>query len=156
MKQINPKIIKIILKHYFCNIQHLTSNEDILKYYFTLLDYVQKDSDISWEEIGSEYIIWRPFENTNPCDVIDNMEDLYKSIQEDLNLLSPNVLINPLEVASELAHNSVVNYFTDELGENFEYTDGQGDTFYNEDAQLLFNEQYSEILNIINKLKLCQ
>ena len=153
MEQINPKIIQIILRQYFCNLESLVKDEDILNYYFTLIDYVNKDCDIDWQEIGDDYIIWRPFEHTTPCDIIYNMENLYNDIVKTLGLESPNIIINPLELASEIAHQDVVDYFTDELGENFEYTDEEtGDTFYTEDAQEVFNESYGYILDIINDL----
>ena len=61
MEPVNPKIILIVLRTYFCNLESLITDEDILKYYFTLLDYVNKDCDIDWQEIGDDYIIWRPF-----------------------------------------------------------------------------------------------
>ena len=130
MEPVNPKIILIVLRTYFCNLESLITDEDILKYYFTLLDYVNKD-----------------------CDIVANMENLYSEIIETLGLESPNIIINPLELASEIAHQDVVDYFTDELGENFEYTDEEtGDTFYTEDAQEVFNESYGYILDIINDL----
>lgn len=150
MEPLNPKIIAIVLRHYFCNIGHLVSDEDILKYYFTLSSYVKDDNDISWSEIGSDYTIWYPFEHTNPYDVIENMESLYDDIQKNLNLLSPNITINPLEVASQLAEDVVIDYFTDELGENFEYTDDNGETKYNEDAQEVFNEHYDYFITVLN------
>lgn len=153
MEPVNPKIILIVLRTYFCNLEFLTTDEDILKYYFTLLNYVRDDVQISWNEIGNDYIIWQPFEHTNPCDIVANMENLYSEIIETLGLESPNIIINPLELASEIAHQDVVDYFTDELGENFEYTDEEtGDTFYTEDAQDVFNESYGYILDIINDL----
>ena len=153
MEPVNPKIILIVLRTYFCNLEFLTTDQDILKYYFTLLDYVNKDCDIDWQEIGDDYIIWRPFEHTTPCDIIYNMENLYNDIVKTLGLESPNIIINPLELASEIAHQDVVDYFTEELGENFEYTDEEtGDTFYTEDAQEVFNESYGYIFYIINDL----
>lgn len=102
MEEYNPKIIATILRHYFCNIDHLTSDADILSYYFTLLSYVQADSDIDWDEIGSDYIIWQPFEHTNPCDIVDNMQAMYEDIRQTLNLSAPNFVVNPLSTAKSV------------------------------------------------------
>lgn len=153
MEPLNPKIIAIVLRNYFCNISHLTE-EEILKYYFTLRFLVNKDEDITWEEIGADYIIWEPFENTNPSDVIDNMEALYFDIISTLNLSSPNIVINPLEVSSNLAEDYVVEYFTQELQEDYQYTTDDGVTLFTEDAQEIFNDLYCHISGILygNKL----
>ena len=154
MEEYNPKIVLIVLSHYFCNLEHLTDDSLILSYYFKLLDYVNADSEIDWDEIGNDYIIWQPFEHVNPCDVIDNMNNLYHNIKHILNLSAPNIVINPLEVASELSHEKVVDYFTTDLKENFEYTTDNGTTHYVEDAQEMFNQNYSQILDKILGLKL--
>ena len=135
MEPVNPKIILIVLRTYFCNLEFLTTDQDILKYYFTLLDYVNKDCDIDWQEIGDDYIIWRPFEHTTPCDIIYNMENLYNDIVKTLGLESPNIIINPLELASEIPHQDFFDYFTYVLDQNFEYTDEETvDTFYTDNA----------------------
>ena len=34
MEPVNPKIILIVLRTYFCNLEFLTADQDILKYYF--------------------------------------------------------------------------------------------------------------------------
>ena len=137
MEQINPKIIQIILRQYFCNLESLVKDEDILNYYFTLIDYVNKDCDITWEEIGYDYIIWQPFEHTNPCDVIENMEALYVDIQQTLNLMTPNIVINPLELAADLANEDVEEEFNQPT-----YLAENGDILYTEEAQVLFNNLY--------------
>lgn len=78
MKKLDYRIVSIVLKHYFCNVQDF--NEDqILNYYNNLIDKVNKDSDIDWSDL-EEYLIWEPFENTMPTYVVDNMKDLYDEI----------------------------------------------------------------------------
>lgn len=153
MEPINAKIIAIILRNYFCNINHLTSDEDILKYYFTLVDLVNKDVDITWEEVGSDYIIWQPFENTCPSNIIDNMESLYFDIVNTLNLSSPNIVINPYDISSEIAEDLVVSYYA-EIQENHQYTTDEGVTFFTEEAQDIFNNYYSNINRTLNNNKL--
>ena len=146
MEQINPKIIQIILRQYFCNLESLVKDEDILNYYFTLIDYVNKDCDITWEEI--DYIIWQPFEHTNPCDVIENMEALYVDIQQTLNLMTPNIVINPLELAADLANEDVEEEFNQPT-----YLAENGDILYTEEAQVLFNNLYEFYLVRIQESK---
>ena len=146
MEQINPKIIQIILRQYFCNLESLVKDEDILNYYFTLIDYVNKDCDITWEEIG--YVIWQPFEHTNPCDVIENMEALYVDIQQTLNLMTPNIVINPLELAADLANEDVEEEFNQPT-----YLAENGDILYTEEAQVLFNNLYEFYLVRIQESK---
>lgn len=106
MEPINPKIIQIILRHYFCNVGHLTEEES-LTYYFKLIAKVRKDSDIDWSEVGDDYIIWEPFQQTMPSHVVDNMENLYQDIQQTLQLQSPNIVINPCTLATKLAKSGV-------------------------------------------------
>lgn len=78
MKKLDYRIVSIVLRHYFCNVQDF--NEDqILNYYNNLIDKVNKDSDIDWSDL-EEYFIWEPFENTMPTYVVDNMKDLYDEI----------------------------------------------------------------------------
>lgn len=78
MKKLDYRIVSIVLRHYFCNVQDF--NEDqILNYYNNLIDKVNKDSDIDWSDL-EEYLIWEPFENTMPTYVVDNMKDLYDEI----------------------------------------------------------------------------
>lgn len=107
MEEINYKLIQIALRHYFCNVEHLTEEQEVLRYYYKLVDLVSKDCHIDWNEIGDEYIIWQPFESTLPCDVVDNMQNLYEDMKITLGLSSPNVVINPYEVAEQLSKDSV-------------------------------------------------
>ena len=78
MKKLDYRIVSIVLRHYFCNVQDF--NEDqILSYYDNLIDKVNEDCDINWNEL-EDYIIWEPFENTMPTHVVDNMKSLYDEI----------------------------------------------------------------------------
>ncbi len=154
MNNLNPKIIKIVIDHFFSNTSNIVEDELILNFYNTLSNYITDDPSISWEEIGPEYLVWFPFEIVNPCDVLENMDNLYDNIQKNFVNNSSNFNINPLELALEIAHATVVDYFTEELGENFEYTiEETGDTFYTEDAQEVFNSEYDFFLQIINQIK---
>ena len=84
MKKLDYRIVSIVLNHYFCNVQDF--NEDqILSYYNNLIDKVNKDCDIDWNEL-EDYIIWEPFENTMPTNVVDNMKNLYDEISYLLKL----------------------------------------------------------------------
>lgn len=149
MEEINYKIIHILLKQYFKNIEHINVKEDILKYYFTFIDYVQKDKYITWEEIGSNYILMPCFQSANPIDIYIQMISLYTDIQEDLNLVSPNILINILELSSDLANEEVNKEIV-----NSTYVSDNGDILYTDKAQNLFNEKFDLFYNKIIEYKI--
>lgn len=149
MEEINHKIILLILNQYFKNIEHINTKEDILKYYFTFVDYVQKDQYISWEEIGSNYIVPTYFELVNPIDIYIQMINLYLNIQSELNIVSPNILINPLELSSDLANEEVSKEIV-----NSTYVSDNGDTLYTDKAQDLFNEKFDLFYNKIIEYKI--
>lgn len=106
MEEYNHKILLIVLKHFFCDIETLHGSENILKYYFKFIEEISNNADISWNELN-DYLIWEPFENYYPSQVLSLMEDMYFEIFETLNLQSPNIVINPLELASDLAEKEV-------------------------------------------------
>ena len=89
MKKLDYRIVSIVIGHYFCNVAHLVEDE-VLEYYNTLISKVNKDSDIDWNEL-EDYIIWEPFENTSPSDVVDNMENLYDEISYLLKIRTNNL-----------------------------------------------------------------
>lgn len=78
MKKLDYRIVSIVLKHYFCNVEHITEDQ-ILSYYNNLIDKVNEDCDIDWNVL-EDYVIWEPFENTMPINVVDNMKNLYDEI----------------------------------------------------------------------------
>jgi hypothetical protein len=65
-----------------------------------------------------------------------------------------NVLINKLELASELAHKQLINDYTNtfQIYEN----ENAGITNYTEVAQDIFNELYDEYLQLIDSLTIKQ
>lgn len=152
MEPYNPKILAIILRQYFCNINNLTE-EEVLSYYFTFSSLVNADSEITWDEIGDNYLIWKPFESACPCDVLENMDALYFDITNTLNLCSPNIVINPLEVSATIADDYVKDYFT-ELGQSGTYIDDDGSEHFNDEAQELFISHNDYVNNLLYELKL--
>lgn len=149
MEEINYKIIDIVLNQYFKNIEHINTKEEILKYYFTFIDYVVKDKYITWEEIGSNYILINCFQSTNPIDIYIQLTCLYTDIQEKLNLISPNILINPLELCSDLTNEEVCKEIN-----NPTYVTDNGDIVYTDKAQDLFNEKFDLNYDKIIKYKI--
>ena len=80
MKNLDYRIVAIILRHYFCNVPEFATDElSTLNYYQKLIDKVNADCHIDWKDL-EDFIIWEPFENTSPSDVVDNMIDLYEEI----------------------------------------------------------------------------
>lgn len=65
------------------------------------------------------------------------MEALYVDIQQTLNLMTPNIVINPLELAADLANEDVEEEFNQPT-----YVAENGDILYTEEAQVLFNNLY--------------
>lgn len=76
----NQDILEIVLSHYFCNLYE-QSESNILQYFLTFKEAVDKDIDITWSDLGN-YIIWEPFENTAPVSVLENMLALYDDIEK--------------------------------------------------------------------------
>ena len=80
MKDLDYKIVNILLRHYFCNVCEFAVDElSTLNYYQKLIDKVNADCDIDWNDL-EDFVIWEPFENTSPSYIVDNMMDLYKEI----------------------------------------------------------------------------
>ena len=80
MKDLDYKIVNILLRHYFCNVSEFAIDKiSTLNYYQKLIDKVNANCDIDWKEL-EDFVIWGPFENTSPSDVVDNMIDLYEEI----------------------------------------------------------------------------
>ena len=80
MKDLDYKIVNILLRHYFCNVSEFAIDKiSTLNYYQKLIDKVNANCDIDWKEL-KDFAIWEPFENTSPSHIVDNMMDLYKEI----------------------------------------------------------------------------
>lgn len=80
MKDLDYKIVNILLRHYFCNVSEFAIDKiSTLNYYQKLIDKVNANCDIDWKEL-EDFVIWEPFEKTSPSHVVDNMMDLYKEI----------------------------------------------------------------------------
>ena len=62
------------------------------------------------------------------------------------------IKINKLELASELAEIRLVNGWSDSIV--IYNGDPNGDTYYTEDAQSVFNRLYDEFLELIEKCKI--
>lgn len=113
MEPLNPKIIQIVLRHYFCNVEHLTEEES-LKYYLNLISIINNNNYSSWFQVElDDYIIWEPFEDTDPSALVDNMNNLYQDIHQTLQLQSPNIIINPYTLATKLAESGVECHYFD-------------------------------------------
>jgi hypothetical protein len=65
-----------------------------------------------------------------------------------------NVLINKLELASELAHKQLINDYTHTF--QIYEDENAGITNYSEVAQDIFNELYDEYLELIDSLTIKQ
>lgn len=62
-----------------------------------------------------------------------------------------NVTINILELASELAHEKLLTHYNDDTSLIYEEDDA-GDSYYNEEAQDLFNEYYDKYYSMIENI----
>lgn len=148
MEQYNYKILSIVLRHFFSDIEGLTIEEDVISYYFKFVDLVSSNEE-SWDNF-EDYLIWEPFENYYPKQILALMEDMYFDIQHTLELNCPNVVINPIEIASELASEDIKESFT-ELDLSYEVEDEDGNITYTDAAQTVFNELFDKYINSIVK-----
>ena len=67
--------------------------------------------------------------------------------------MSEVIKINKLELASELAEIRLVNGWSDSIV-IYIMDDPNGDTYYTEEAQNVFNRLYDEFLGLIEKCKI--
>lgn len=70
----------------------------------------------------------------------------------ELRDMSEVIKINKLELASELAEIRLVNGWSDSIV--IYNDDPNGDTYYTEEAQNVFNRLYDEFLELIEKCKI--
>lgn len=150
MEPINCKIIIICLRHYFCNVDYLKSDEEILEYYFSLINTVNATPLMGWEDLDEKYVVWSPFESMLPQLVCESMENLYYDIQNILDLTSPNVTVNSLELASSITEDLIKNQYLS-LNKEYLVQEDNGDLRYSEEAQDDFNIEYQNIFEKINK-----
>lgn len=144
--EINVNILRICYEQYFCNICDLT-DEELVRLHFKANEALDLDEDIFWDDPALiDFIVWRPFQDVQPTYIFDNILESHKRIWQQHDDIYNQVC---LEVSCELAEERMVEYFTEELGENFEYTDENGETRLNEDAQDLFNEYQAHYENLI-------
>lgn len=66
--------------------------------------------------------------------------------------MSEIIKINKLELASELAHQKLVNEWSESV--QIYEDDEAGITYYTEDAQNIFNELYDDYLTLIETTKI--
>ena len=83
MTKYNPNLIRVVLNHYFCNLA-FQSDDECLEYFETLNQAVEQDEDVEWCDLP-DYIIWEPFQDTTPSDVIANMFNLYEDMFHSLD-----------------------------------------------------------------------
>lgn len=145
--KINVDILRALYEQYFCNVFEYT-DEQLISLHFKCNEALDEDEDLFWDDLPfSDMAVWRPFEDVMPTYIFDNILEGHKRLW-DLHDESYNQIC--LELSCDLAEERIVEYFTEELGENFEYTDENGETRLNEDAQDLFN-QYQEFYE--NKIR---
>lgn len=146
---INVNILRVAYNQYFCNMPIIT-DEDLLNIHYIVNEKLYKDEDIeSWSDLHEDLLIWHPFEETSPAKIMENIDSLVKDIQ--INILpDPDtyLVINKLELASELAHQIVLDKFTISKKE-WGFIQEDGDSYYTEEAQDIFNESYDYYLNLI-------
>jgi hypothetical protein len=70
-------------------------------------------------------------------------------VDENINEME-NVLINKLELASELAHKKLVENYSDKI--QIYEDEYAGITNYTDESQDIFNELYDEYLQLIEEL----
>jgi len=75
-------------------------------------------------------------------------------VDKNINNKMENVLINKLELASELAHKQLINDYTNTF--QIYEDENAGITNYTEVAQDIFNELYDEYLELIDSLTIKQ
>lgn len=137
---LNTNVLQTCYNQYFCDISHFTP-EEILTFHFKFKEAIYSDIYMDWgNEQLEDYIIWEPFEDTLPNNIYDNVISLYNDIVHLLKVDTEELVTH---MAADIAEGCLIDYFTNDLGENFEYTDENGDTRLNDDAQLIFNNLYS-------------
>ena len=73
--------------------------------------------------------------------------------------METNIIINAIELASNLAHEKLMQYYEDlQDNRDFEFPNGvtietEDEIVYTEEAQDLFNEFYDEFLTMIEECK---
>lgn len=74
--------------------------------------------------------------------------------------METNITINAIELASNLAHEKLMQYYEDlQDNRDFEFPNGvkietEDEIIYTEEAQELFNEFYGEFLTMIEECKI--
>ena len=145
----NIKVLRVAYNQYFCNMSIIT-DEDLLNIHYIVNEKLSKDEDIdSWEDLHKDLLIWQPFENAPPSDIIDNIDALIADINENLLPDSQSfITINKLELASNIAEDLTKQEF-ERRHENFEIYEDNGDVRYTEEAQDFFNYSYGYYLTKI-------
>lgn len=146
MEPYNPKIILIVLRHYFCNLDNMSDSE-ALSYFFIFIEKVNENEDVDWNELP-DYLIWRTYSETAPTDVAENMLNLYEDIKATLSINSQTCVVDKLELASELA-NSATEAHMATLGLRSFKSWNNGDVTYTDTAQDYFNHKFDYYYNII-------
>jgi hypothetical protein len=146
---INPQILKIAYGQYFCNIYELT-NSQILTLHAKYLEDIYRDEDIAYfQDISENLLIWEPFEDVMPCKILENIKSLINDIQQLLLKTTEVTECNNIELASELAHGDLLGLAPDsELWQ----LDANGDQYYKEQYQDIFNIAYDHYMDIISQV----
>lgn len=74
----NSEILRIALSQYFCNLEE-ESKGDYIKYFEMFKQSIDEDEDLWWDDLEN-YIIWEPFETSNPSSILENILSLYDDI----------------------------------------------------------------------------
>lgn len=149
----NTRLLRVAYSQYFCNISNI-SDEDLLNIHYIVNEKLSQDEDIEfWEDLHKDLIIWQPFENVIPSNIMDNIKNLIQNIEVFL-LPDPNlyVTVNKIELVSDIAEYLTEQEF-ERLHQNFEIYEDNGDVRYTEEAQDYFNFEFSKITSIIENLE---
>ena len=144
----NIKALRVAYETFFYQTEELTDAE-LIKNHIKLIDTpYSKYYDDEWiRSTISNYKIRNSFKDVSTYSIVESIIEIFGNIISTYGLDSEYepLIINKLEAAATLANNAVASEMLDR-NENHLYTDDNGDTYYNEDAQNLFNEFYDYYL----------
>lgn len=131
----NIKLLRVAYNHYFCNMP-VISDEDLLNIHYIVTEKLNKDEDIeNWEDLHKDLLIWGPFVDAMPSDVIDNIENLMSDIEMNL-LPDPEIfaIVSRHKLADSLANEKIIEQHI-------------------ENVQIIYNDFYKEAIDLINKVE---
>lgn len=143
---IDVKVLRVAYNQYFCNIGELT-DEQLATLHAEYSTALTIDPDAEFWELSDDLVIWEPFEYLSPAKVFENIMDGINDIETNL-LPQDYIAINPMELASELAHLRILEFVMSEKelwGEPSE----DGSKTYKEEHQDEFNSYYDYYLAVL-------